>query len=173
MKKLHLPVFLLLCTAGTMALAESTVQLSGVHLCCRSCVTGAEKAVAKVSGASATVDAEARTVAIKAPDAATTQKAVNSLVDAGYFGTSKDAAIQPRGSSAAGGSAKSSKLVLKEVHLCCGKCVKAVKDAVGGVKGVTGDTAAKGAKTFEVTGEFAPAEVFAALEKAGLSGKPE
>jgi mercuric ion binding protein len=170
MKTSFLTLSLALFTSSVSLFADSSVQLSGVHLCCRSCVTGAEKAVAKVSGATATVDSSAGTVSIKAPDAATAQKAVNSLVDAGYFGSSADATIKPK--SGSGSSAqKASKLVLKEVHLCCGKCVKAVKDAVSSVKGVTGDTATKGAKTFEVTGDFAPAEVFAALEKAGLSGK--
>ncbi|MEY5008869.1 MAG: hypothetical protein RLZZ253_8 [Verrucomicrobiota bacterium] len=172
MKTTLLSVSLALFTVSASLLAESSVQLSGVHLCCRSCVTGAEKAVSKVSGATATVDSSAGTVLIKAPDAAAAQKAVNSLVDAGYYGTSAGSTIKPKSASSAG-SPKTSKLVLKEVHLCCGKCVKAVKDAVGSVKGVTGDTASKGAKTFEVTGDFAPAEVFAALEKAGLSGKAE
>ena len=40
-----------------------------------------------------------------------------------------------------------------------------------GVSGVTGDTAAKGAESFTVTGDFNDADVFAALQKAGLTGK--
>jgi len=52
-----------------------------------------------------------------------------------------------------------------------GKCVKAVKEALDTVPGVTGNTAAKDAKTFEVTGDFNDTDVFAALQKAGLTGK--
>jgi len=57
------------------------------------------------------------------------------------------------------------------VHLCCGKCVKALNAALGTVPGVTGNTAAKGVKTFEVTGDFNDKEVFVALQKAGLTGQ--
>ena len=50
------------------------------------------------------------------------------------------------------------------------KCLKAVNAAVSKVPGVTGNTAAKDAATFEVTGVFSPKEVFAELNKAGLTG---
>jgi hypothetical protein len=36
---------------------------------------------------------------------------------------------------------------------------------------VTGNTAAKGAKSFTVTGDFNDKQVFDALQKAGLTGK--
>jgi hypothetical protein len=36
---------------------------------------------------------------------------------------------------------------------------------------VTGNTATKGAKSFEVTGDFKDSDVFDALQKAGLTGK--
>ena len=36
--------------------AETKVTLNGVHLCCKSCVTGVEKAVSKVKGASVAAD---------------------------------------------------------------------------------------------------------------------
>jgi hypothetical protein len=36
---------------------------------------------------------------------------------------------------------------------------------------VKGNTAAKGAESFEVTGDFKGKDVFAALNNAGLSGK--
>jgi len=57
------------------------------------------------------------------------------------------------------------------VHLCCPKCVKAVNAALTGVEGVTSNTATKNAETFEVKGDFKPTDVFAALQKAGLTGK--
>jgi hypothetical protein len=39
------------------------------------------------------------------------------------------------------------------------------------VEGVTSNTATKNAETFEVKGDFKPTDVFAALQKAGLTGK--
>jgi copper chaperone CopZ len=152
------------------AQAETAVTLKSVHLCCKSCVTGAEKAVAKVNGATATVDADAETVVIKAADAATAQKAVDSLVDAGYFGESEDATVKVKDNSGAK-EGNVPMLAVNDVHLCCKKCVTAADKAVSSVKGVTGNTAVKGAKTFEVKGDFSPKEIFAALQKEGLTGK--
>src|SRR5689334_19682837 len=74
--------------------ADSTVTLSGVHLCCGSCVKGVSAAVASMSDVKATCDAPASTVTLTAPDQATLQKAVDSLVAAGYYGKSSDAAIK-------------------------------------------------------------------------------
>ncbi len=169
MKK-HLLTLLTFLSLAVAARAETSVTLSDVHLCCKSCVTGAEKAVAKVSGATAAVDQDAGTVAIKAPDAPTAQKAVDSLVAAGYFGTSADPVVKVKETRGAK-DAKVTKLAVNDVHLCCKKCVTTVNKAISGVKGVTGNTAEKGAKTFEVTGDFNAKEVFTALQKEGLTGK--
>jgi hypothetical protein len=49
--------------------------------------------------------------------------------------------------------------------------MSSVTDALAEVDGVKGNTAAKGAESFEVTGDFKGKDVFAALNKAGLSGK--
>jgi copper chaperone CopZ len=48
--------------------------------------------------------------------------------------------------------------------------VKDVDEAVKSVPGVKEQTATKGAKSFDVTGDFNDQEVFTALEKAGLAG---
>ena len=66
---------------------------------------------------------------------------------------------------------KVQKLTITGLHLCCAKCVKAVDKAVMGVSGVTTQTAVKGAKTFDITGNFSAKEVFASLQKEGLTGK--
>lgn len=152
------------------AAAESTVKITGVHLCCKSCVKGVDKAVATVSGATAASDAEAGTVTLTAPDLATAQKATDALVTAGYFGKPENPEIKLADTSGAK-NAKVSSLTVNDVHLCCGKCVKAVDAAVKGVAGVTSHNAEKGAKTFKIEGNFNPHEVFAALQKAGLTGK--
>lgn len=161
---------LLLTTVAFSAFAESSVKLSGVHLCCGSCVKGADKAVAGVTGATSATDKDAGTVTIKAADSATVQKAVEALVAAGYFGTSSDSEIKVKAKSGAK-KANVQTLKLTGVHLCCGKCVTAVNDAISKVSGVKANTATKGAESFEVTGDFNPKEVVVALNKVGLTGK--
>jgi len=155
---------------ASAAAGESTAKINGVHLCCKSCVTGVEKAVETVPGTKAEVDQDAGTVTLTGPDTPTVQKAADALVAAGYFGKSSDSNIH----LVANNGAKDEKvqsLKVEGVHLCCGKCVKAVDRAVKSVAGVKEQTATKGAKVFEVTGDFNEQEVFAALQKEGLSGK--
>jgi hypothetical protein len=62
-------------------------------------------------------------------------------------------------------------LKMEGVHLCCGKCVKAVDKATASVSGVKAHTATKGAKSFEVTGDFNDKDLMTALQKEGLTGK--
>jgi len=150
--------------------ADTSAKISGVHLCCKSCVTGVEKAVEKVPGAKAEVDQDAGTVTLSGPDKATVQKAADALVHAGYFGKSSDADIKLDAATGAKG-AKVQTLHIEGVHLCCAKCVKAVDKAVKSVDGVKEQTAVKGAKSFDVTGDFNDRDVFAALQKEGLTGK--
>ncbi|MBC8096608.1 MAG: heavy-metal-associated domain-containing protein [Akkermansiaceae bacterium] len=152
--------------------ADTSTKLTDVHLCCAGCVTGVEKAIGKVEGATAVVDDDAGTVTITAPDTKTVQKAADALVAAGYFGKSSDPSIKVVSDNGAKGK-KVQSLKVKDVHLCCGKCVSVVNKALGTVTGVSGNTAAKGVKSFEVTGDFNDKEVFVALEKAGLAGKVE
>lgn len=154
----------------TSAFAETSVKLTDVHLCCKACVTGAEKAIGKAKNATAAVDKDAGTVIITAPDKASAQAAVDSLVAAGYFGKSDSADIQLTDMSGAK-DGKVSTLTVNAVHLCCGKCVTTVNKSLEKVKGVTGHNAEKGVKAFEVKGDFNPKEVFAALQDAGLTGK--
>lgn len=147
--------------------AEVSAKLTDVHLCCPSCVKGVNKAVEGVQGASASANQDQGTVTLTGPDHATVQKAADALVAAGYFGKSSDVKLHSK-TGAKGKNVQS--LEVENVHLCCGKCVKAVNTALGGVKGVTGNTAAKGVKSFTVTGDFNDEEVFAALQKSGLTG---
>lgn len=165
-------ILALIATAAfaTIARAETTVKISGVHLCCKSCVVGAEKAVGKVSGATATVDKDGGTVTISGADKATVQKAADSLVAAGYYGKSDSSEVALKDISGAK-DGKVSSMKVDDVHLCCDKCANAAKKALAKVKGVTGDTAEKKVTSFEVKGDFNPKEVMAALQAAGLTGK--
>jgi copper chaperone CopZ len=158
-------------TLATLSRADDvTVKISNVHLCCDSCVKAANKIVATVDGAKAAVDKTERTIEITAPDLATVQKVADALVKAGFFGDSSDPGVKMDASTGAKGE-KVQTLTVQGVHLCCPKCVKAVHAAVMSVPGVTGETAAKGVESFTVTGDFNDADVFAALQKAGLTGK--
>lgn len=150
--------------------ADVTAKISGVHLCCKGCVTGVEKAVATVNGATASVDQDAETVSLTGRDNATVQKAANALVAAGYFGKSSDAGIKLAADTGAKGK-KVQTLKLEGVHLCCGKCVSAVDKAVKSVSGVKEHTAKKNAPSFEVSGDFNDKEVVDALHNVGLTGK--
>jgi copper chaperone CopZ len=153
-----------------VAQADVTVKVTNVHLCCGKCVAGAKKATSSVDGASADVDSTNKTVSITAPDIATAQKAVDALTKAGYFGKTDNADIKIDASTGAAG-AKVQSLKIEGVHLCCPKCVTAVHTAAMSVPGVTGENAQKGAESFVVTGDFNDADVLAALQKAGLTGK--
>ena len=150
--------------------ADVSTKISGVHLCCPSCVKGVDKAVGGIAGLTAAVDKEAGTVSLSAPDAATVQQGADALVAAGYFGKSGNASIKIVAHSGAKGS-KVHALKLEGVHLCCAKCVTAVDKAVKSVAGVKEQTATKNAESFEVTGDFTDKEVIDALQNAGLTGK--
>ena len=152
--------------------ADLTVKVSDVHLCCGKCVNGVKKAVATVPGVTAEVDQDGGSVSLTGADAATVQKAADAITEAGYYGTTTDATVKLSSATGAKG-AKVTTLTVTGVHLCCGKCVKAVTDALGTVPGVTGNTVTKGAKSFDVTGDFTDSDVFAALQKIGLTGKAQ
>lgn len=172
MKKLFASLVAVSALVWSAQAADVTAKISDVHLCCQSCVKGVQKAVATVPGATAAVDQDAETVTLTGPDADTVQKAADALTAAGYFGKSDNDSVKINSSTGAK-NAKVQTLTVKNVHLCCGKCVKAVNEALSGVPGVTGNTAAKGAKSFDVTGDFNDKDVFDALQKIGLTGTEE
>lgn len=162
--------FVVLVAFALAARAETTLKLTGVHLCCGKCVTAAEKAANSVAGTTATGDEDTGELTIKAADAAAAQKSVDAVVAAGFFGKSSDAAVHVASVSGAKDE-KVASLTIKGLHLCCDKCAKGVTAALKGVKGVAGNTAAKNAESFEITGDFNAKEAVGALEAAGYSGK--
>jgi copper chaperone CopZ len=170
MKNIYTSVVVALGLAFSARAADVSVTITDVHLCCPSCVKGVATATAEVNGLTAKADQDSETVTLTGPDTATVQKGADALVAAGYFGKSSDASIKINADTGAKNQ-KVQSIKIEGLHLCCGKCVKAVNEALGTVPGVTGNTAAKGAKTFEVTGDFNDKDVFAALQKAGLTGK--
>lgn len=169
MKAILLPLAAIFTFALTTTAADVTSKISDVHLCCKGCVNGVQKAVGEVDGAKAEIDADAGTVTLSGADAATVQKAADALVKAGYFGKA-EGGVKLDASTGANGQ-KVQTLHVEGVHLCCGKCVKAVDRAVKSVSGAKDHTAVKGAKSFDVTGDFNDQDLFTALQKEGLTGK--
>ena len=172
MKKIFATFIAISALAAYAQAADVSAKVSDVHLCCQSCVKGVQKAIATVPGASAAVSQDDGTVTLTGPDTVTVQKAADALVSAGYFGKSDNDSIKLNADTGAK-NAKVQTLKIKGVHLCCGKCVKAVNQVLSGVPGVQSNTAAKGAASFEVTGDFNDKDVFDALQKAGLTGTEE
>jgi periplasmic mercuric ion binding protein len=155
---------------GAAGLAETTVEVKDVHLCCGACVKGVGKALKSVEGVKAVCDQDAKTVTITAADDAAAQKAIEALAAAGFHGSLETKAVHfPRDSGVSEGKVTS--LTLTGVHNCCRSCNTAIKDAVKKVKGVTGDTAKPKSDSFEVTGEFEASDLVRALHKAGFHVK--
>ena len=147
-------------------LAAETITLSGVHLCCKGCVRGAEKAGSS-TGATAKADHESKTVTITASDAAAAQKAVDAFAKGGYFGKSSNPAIAIKEDAP---DKKVSSCTVSGVHLCCKKCAKAIDKVIENVKGAESHTAVSQNDTFKVKGDFSLKDLQKALHAEGLSG---
>ncbi len=170
---MRLKLGLMLASAGALAvlgaagLAESTVEVKGVHLCCGQCVKGVAAALKGIEGVKPACDQKAKTVTITATDEATAQKALDALSDAGYFGTLETKGFTLKSpSNVPAGKVKS--LSLSNSHNCCGACAKALKKSVGSVAGVSGDTVQAKKADFDVTGDFEAAAVVKSLNDAGF-----
>ena len=169
--KLFALVILLGCAGALGAAgADQTVTLSGVHICCGSCVDGINETVAKVPGVKATASQDAGTIVLTAADKATLQKTVDALVAAGFYGKSSDADIKVNAPSGATGD-KAQAMQVTGVHLCCDECVTRLDAAVTKVAGVKSCDASANAALFTVKGDFKPGDVFVAMNGAGFSGK--
>jgi copper chaperone CopZ len=153
--------------AASWAAAETKVTVEKTHLCCNSCVKGAEKAVTSVDGATAKCDMKAGTIAITAPDAATAQKAVDALSAAGYYGKATGADLKDD-SGASSGKIKSA--TVSGFHNCCKKCTTAINSTIKKVPGASGEAEQK-ADTVTVTGDFDAEKLVKAFNDAGFSVK--
>jgi copper chaperone CopZ len=146
--------------------AESKVTLTDMHICCRSCQSAIEKAVAKVPEAKCKVDTDSESTVITASNNQSLQKAVDEVIKAGFAGTpdNKEIKIAPIKVS----DEKVAQLEIEHVHNCCGKCTEALKDVLQEVKGVKSSTLANKKTSFVVEGDFAPSDLVKALVKAGF-----
>ncbi len=155
---------------GAAGLAETKVEVKGVHLCCPACVKGVGAALKDVEGVKGACDRKAKTVTLTAADEAAAQKGIDALAAAGYHGELDTKAVKfPTDSGATVGKVKS--LTVTGIHNCCGSCNNAIKKAVKSVSGVTGDTAKAKSETFEVTGDYDATRLIHALHEAGFHAK--
>jgi copper chaperone CopZ len=163
MPKALFAVLLLLAT--NLIQAETTVTMEGVHNCCKGCTNGIIKAASGIKDTTVTADGE--TVTIVAKSKSNAKKAVEAIMEAGYYGKPSDdsAASSPRKSDK-----KLTDATVTGAHLCCQKCVNAMTAAVKAVPGVTGYTIENKAKTFTVQGQFTESDLLASMNKVGFHG---
>lgn len=147
---------------------ETTVKLTGVHLCCQGCVNAVLAAVESVPGAASRCDMDEGSVTLTASDEATAQKALGAIAAAGFYGTTDNRKLAMKALSDPP-QGKVNGLNVSGIHNCCGPCCDAISRAILMVEGVTGTSAKPGATAFNVTGHFCAAEVVKALNAAGFS----
>lgn len=163
-------------TAPAPAVPEGavTITLSEVHLCCKDC----EEAVLKIpanekapipAGVTFTPDRKEGTIVIAAPSGKDAQAALRGVMAAGFYGKSDNEAVKI--ADLKPDEFTASTMVVRDVHLCCGGCVKAFAKAVESVDGVKSHEAKTGSTRVTVTGEdFKTYEVMQALREAGFGG---
>jgi copper chaperone CopZ len=164
---MKLLTLLSLFALAAVARAETTVTMTGVHNCCKSCANGITKAGTSV-GSDIEVVAEGTTVTITTKKKSDAKKAVDAIIAAGYFGKVEGAESAAPSSSKP--EATMAKATVSGVHLCCKKCVTAAEDAVKSVAGVTKYEIVSKAESFTVEGEFTKSALAAALNSAGFAG---
>lgn len=165
MKKSLFASLLFLLVAG-LAKAETTVTLEGVHNCCKSCTNGIVKAGSSVKDV--TVTAEGETVTIVSKSKANAKKAVEAIMEAGYYGKSSEESVSTLSTTKT--EKKLTEATVTGAHLCCQKCVNAMTEAVKAVPGVTEYNIVNKEKTFTVKGEFTESALLASMNKAGFHG---
>lgn len=165
-----------LLAATSLQLCAGEVEVSGVHLCCASCVKGVDAALKDVDGVSGVKsDRESKTVKFTADDDKAAEAGIKALAKGGFHGTARhgDAKLEFPDSGAKDG-AKASQIKIKQVHLCCGACVRAADEAISKVSGVANVTADRDASSIEVTGDnVSVQDVVKALNEAGFNATVE
>lgn len=149
-----------------MAQGAVTVELTEMHICCKACVRGIEKAVGDIPGVTLKIDADASATQVEAPDAAAVKKVLEALAAAGYHAKSSDPELSMPVAKAPEG--KVTRLVVEGAHNCCGGCSTAIADAAKGVDGVAAVAIKPKAASFVVEGEFSASALVAALNAAGF-----
>jgi copper chaperone CopZ len=163
-----LSLFALLFAVGVAQAGNVTVK--GVHLCCPQCVKIIGKTLGGVDGISdAACDRAAKTVSFTATDGKSAAAGIKALAKAGFHGAAAhgDKLLKFPASGAKKGD-KADKIVFKNVHLCCGQCVKGVAKALADIKAEAACDRKAGTVTLTGSG-IDIAAAAAALNKAGFN----
>ena len=150
--------------------AETTVELTDVHLCCANCVKTVGNILKDVQGVTGKCDQKKKTVTITASDDQTAQKALDALAKGGFHGKTDNKAVSIKDDSGAK-KGKVQSVTLTGIHNCCNSCNNAIKGVLQKVDGVKGNTATAKMNTLEVTGNFDAEELVKALNAAGFHVK--
>jgi copper chaperone CopZ len=151
------------------AAAETGVELKGVHMCCGGCAKEVAAILTKVEGVSGVAaDEDTTTARFVATDATAAQRALDALAAGGFHGDPGGAAGYAFRDDSGARPGKVKALTVTGFHNSCPGCVKSFRTALKDVPGVAGDTCKSKVRTCQVTGEFDPAELVRALNKAGF-----
>jgi copper chaperone CopZ len=165
-----------LLPAAARAAADDQVEITGLHLCCGGCVAELEEALEEVEGLSdLKVDRAKRTARFRVPDAATRNAALEAVAAAGFYGTAMhDEEPVPMIAEADIKEAKTDRMVLTGVHLCCAGCTKAVVKAFEEVEEVVAVDCDLESRTVTLTGkDLDVAAIYERLHEAGFHGRME
>jgi len=154
---------------ASWAVAETKVEVSGLHNCCGACLKGISKAVTS-AGAEAQIGAGDDTLTITAPDKETAQKAIDGLAAAGYHGAVKGEGITMKDDSGAP-AGKVGTLEVTGAHNCCKGCSNAISDACKEVSGVSSVSIEPKKTSFTVEGDYNAQALVKALNDAGFHVK--
>jgi copper chaperone CopZ len=159
--------------SAAQASADS-VEVKGPHICCKQCVNVVEKMLSKVDGVSdVKADAKTKMVTFTAKDAAAAKAGVTALIVGGFNGTATaDGKAMEIKLTATTGLGKADKVVVKDVHVCCGQCQTAIKNVFKESKVTFESKGPQRTVIVEGTGLDRGA-VLDALRKAGFNGTPE
>ncbi len=167
MKNVVFAAVLCVALSGFVFAGETTVVVSHVHLCCKSCVDGVTQALKDVADVKFVIEKDTEKVTLTAKDNASAQAAVDAMAGAGYQGStdSKDVVMKDNSGAPEG---KVKKLEVSNIHNCCGKCTTAIEKAIKSVPGVASTTAKPKITSFSVEGDFDAKAVVKALNDAGF-----
>ena len=161
---------LVICVGRVHAEAEVKLEITRLHACCGGCIADIDKALASVEGAKGTYDKVGKKADLTAKDAATAEKVLEALGNAGFHGkTNNKDIVMKDDSGATAGKVKT--LTLTAGHICCGSCVTAVKGAIKTVDGATPGALKAHDTSFEITGDFDAVALIKALDDAGFHCK--
>lgn len=149
---------------------SAPVVVEGPHNCCTSCKNAITKLLSNVRDV--TVDDKKGTITAKGKSDA--KKAIDALMDGGFYAKMAGEESQSATSTKVTSSAAPKKLksaTVTGVHNCCLKCRNLISDAVKAVPGVTEATVEPQAKSFTVAGDFTKEDLLKALNEAGFNGK--